>query len=258
MSMESIMLIVFVLCFCGVHHDHCFCLVFLWSPSCSQWAWWTPQKHRTETMNMMNSTKTQDRNNEHDGPLFLSRVFVESIMPIVSVLCFCGIHHAHCFCLVFLWSPSCSLVLSCVFVESIMLTMSMMNYTKTQDRNNEHDELHKNTKQNMLIVSVLCFCGVHHAHCFCLVFLWSSWCSLFLSCVFVESIMLIVSVLCFCGTQDRNNEHDELHKNIRQKQWAWWTPKNHIMLIVSVLCFCGVHHAHCFCLVFLWSPSWSL
>jgi hypothetical protein len=37
----------------------------------------------------------------------------------------------------------------------------------------------------MLIVSVLCFCGVHHAHCFCLVFF---------------------------------NEHDGLHKNTRQKQ----------------------------------------
>jgi archaellum biogenesis protein FlaJ (TadC family) len=159
-------------------------------------------------MSMMDSTKRQDRNNEH---------YVESIMLIVSVLFFCGVHHACFFCRVFLWSSSCSLFLSCVFVESIML-----------------------------IVSVLCFCGVHHAHCFCPVFLWSPSCSLFLSCVFVESIMLIVSVLCFCGvhhahcfclvflwspscslflfmmnstkTQDRNNEHDGLHKNTRQKQ----------------------------------------
>jgi hypothetical protein len=46
-----------------------------------------PQKHKTETMIMMDSTKTQDRNNEHDE-----------------------LH-------------------------------------KTQDRNNEHDELHKNTRQ---------------------------------------------------------------------------------------------------------------
>jgi hypothetical protein len=63
---EFIMLIVSVLCFCG-----------------------TPQKHRTETMSMMDSTKTQDRNKEHDG-----------------------LH-------------------------------------KIQDRNNEHDGLHKNTRQKL-------------------------------------------------------------------------------------------------------------
>ena len=69
---------------------------------------------------------------------------------------FCGVHHAHCFCPVFLWSSSCSLFLSCVFVESIML-----------------------------IVSVLCFCGVHHAHCFylCIVYVFlTSYCVL---CMFV-------------------------------------------------------------------------
>jgi hypothetical protein len=91
------MLIVSVLCFCGVLHAHCFCLVF------------------------------------------------------------CGAHHDHCFCLVFLWNPS--------------ETMSMMDSTKTQDRNKEHDGLHK--------------------------------------------------------IQDRNNDHDRLHKNTRQKQWAWWIPQKH-------------------------------
>jgi hypothetical protein len=269
--------IVSVLCFCGVHHDHCFCLVFLWSPSCSlflscgflesimlivsvlcfcgvhpmsmmdstktqdrnndhdglhkntrqkQWSRWTPQKHKTETMSMMDFTKTPSCSLflscvlwSSSCSLFLSCVFVESIMIIVSVLCFCGIHHAHCFCLDkntrqkqwAWWIPQ----------KHKTETMIMMDSTKIQDRNNDHDGLHKNTRQKQWAWWI----SQKHKtetmsmiHCFSLVFLWSPSWSLFLSCVFVESIMLIVSVLCFCG----------------------------------------VHHAHCFCLVFLWSPSWSL
>jgi hypothetical protein len=55
-------------------------------------------------------------------------------------------------------------------------------------------ELQKNTK--IQIQHYKSGKRVHHAHSFCLVFLWSPSCSLFMSCVFAESIMVIVSAFC--------------------------------------------------------------
>ena len=85
-------------------------------------------------------------------------------------------------------------------------TMTMMDSTKTQDRNNEHDGLHKNTRQKQ----------------------WARWTP-------QKHKTETMSMMDSTKTQERNNEHYGLHKNTRQKQWAWRTPQKHKTETMSMM-----------------------